>query len=189
MKKLNTAAMVISKIIEVTYWVATALTFAIVIVAAIGKTEWLRFLTDDVLGKTKELEITGFSIAFADGAVLTKGAYIIFFVTMFLVSICIAMIFRNVYLIMKTTQGKTKFAKGETPFQPDNIRMVREIGIFSIAISVIEFVMSSVAQLAFGAIVESSTNLAFVFAGIIILCLSQYFDYGMKLQSDVDGLL
>ena len=41
-----------------------------------------------------------------------------------------AMVFRNVYLIFKTAEGKTWFSKGATPFQPDIVRMVREIGIF-----------------------------------------------------------
>ena len=93
-------------------------------------------------------------------------------------------------LSFKTAEGKTRFSKGETPFQPDNVRMVREIGIFLIAIPAVQFIMSIVARIALGPdMVESSLGMSTVFMGLVVLALSQYFAYGMKLQNDVDGLL
>ena len=97
---------------------------------------------------------------------------------------------RNVHLIFKTSEGRTRFSKGATPFQPDNIRMVREIGIFMIAIPVVQFIMSIVARIALGPdMVESGIGMQKIFVGLVVLALSQYFAYGMQLQSDVDGLL
>ena len=71
-----------------------------------------------------------------------------------------------------------------------NVRMVREIGIFLIAIPAVQLVMSIVARIALGPdTVESGLNMAGVFTGLVVLALSQYFAYGTQLQSDVDGLL
>lgn len=61
-----------------------------------------------------------------------------------------AMVFRNVYLIFRTAKGKTWFAKGDTPFQKDIVRMVREIGIFYLAVPIVSLLMSVVAVLVLG---------------------------------------
>ena len=125
----------------------------------------------------------------AEGAVV-PAAFVVFFITMALTFALMAMCARNVHLIFKTAEGKTRFSKGETPFQPDNVRMVREIGIFLIAIPAVQFIMSIVARIALGPdMVESSLGMSTVFMGLVVLALSQYFAYGMKLQNDVDGLL
>lgn len=58
-----------------------------------------------------------------------------------------AMVFRTIYLILKTTAGKTKFSNGTTPLQPDNIRMFREIGIFAIAIPIVEWICDGIVKL------------------------------------------
>ena len=100
------------------------------------------------------------------------------------------MIFRNVYLIFKTAEGETKFSQGKTPFQKDNIRMVREIGIFCIAIPVVELIVSVIARIVLPVgVVETSVEMTGVFMGLVVLCLSQFFAYGMELQEDVDGLV
>ena len=77
-----------------------------------------------------------------------------------------------------------------TPFQADNIRMMREIGIFSVAVPVIGLVMSVVVRLVTGVeTAETSVDMGGVFAGIVVLCLTQYFVHGAELENDVDGLL
>lgn len=77
-----------------------------------------------------------------------------------------------------------------TPFQPDNVRMFREIGIFSISLPTVGLVMSGIIGLAVSfdvAQVSVSTN-GFIM-GIIVLCLTQFFAHGVELEKDVDGLL
>lgn len=77
-----------------------------------------------------------------------------------------------------------------TPFQPDNVRMFREFGIFSISLPTVGLVMSGIIGLAVGfdvAQVSVSTN-GFIM-GIIVLCLTQFFAHGVELEKDVDGLL
>ena len=84
--------------------------------------------------------------------------------------------------------GKTKFSVGETPFQKANVRMIREIGIFCIAIPAIEFIMTIIAHIAFGN-VECSFSYSGILFGLVVLCLSRFFSYGMELQKDTEGLV
>ena len=68
--------------------------------------------------------------------------------------------------------------------------MVREIGIFLLAVPIVGLVMSVVARLALSGIeVETSMDMHFIIVGLAVTCLSRYFSYGMELQNDVDGLV
>ena len=94
-----------------------------------------------------------------------------------------AMVFRNIYLIMKKSENAT-------PFQKDNVRMVREIGIFLLSVPMVGLIMSIVARLVLGVDnVEASVGLDSFMVGLVVLCLSQFFAQGMELEADVDGLL
>ena len=190
MKKLNRAIIIISRIIEVFMWVGCGLSAIITGLSAAGRYDLLKFFTD-AGPETAMLTSNGFSLAAQDAAGQPmRGAFVIFFLTMVLTFALMGMCARNVHLIFKTSEGKTRFSKGATPFQPDNIRMVREIGIFLIALPVVQLIMSVIARIALGNdAVESSIGMQTIFIGLVVLALSQYFDYGMQLQSDVDGLL
>ena len=83
-----------------------------------------------------------------------------------------------------------KASEDDTPFRKENIRMLREIGYFSIAVPVVGLIMSIVVRLVIGAeAAEISVGQGGIFMGIIVLCLTQYFVYGAELEKDVDGLL
>ncbi len=100
----------------------------------------------------------------------------------------LAMVFRNIYLIVRTARGGTWFSKGETPFQDDNIRMVREIGIFLIAMYIVQLVGTGIVHLV-ASHVESSTSMMVLFLGIIMICLSKIFEYGKGLEETQEGLI
>lgn len=92
------------------------------------------------------------------------------------------MIFRNVYLIVKNSV--------DTPFKADNVRMIREIGIFSIAIPIIGLIISIITRIVLGhEMIEMSVDLDGFVMGILVLFLTQIFKRGIELQNDVDGLL
>ena len=190
MKKLNRAVIIIARIIEVFLWVGCGLSIIITGLSAAGRFNLLKYFTD-AYPNSVYLTSGSFRLLaknFIDEPI--KGSYVIFFLTLAITLALMAMCARNVHLIFKTSEGRTRFSKGKTPFQPDNIRMVREIGIFLIAIPVVQFIMSIVARICLGPdAVESSLGLQNVFMGLVVLALSQYFAYGMQLQSDVDGLL
>ena len=71
-----------------------------------------------------------------------------------------------------------------------DFRMMKEIGIFSIAVPVIGLVMSVVIRLVVGAeAAEISVSQSGFFMGVIVLCLTQFFIHGAQLEEDVEGLL
>lgn len=191
MKALTKAATVLSKLCEVAYEIlAVSLTVGFVLFM-VDRNAMPGTLVqgDPKVGET--LSIHGFSILIAnpDGT-LNNAAMIIFLLTGAMVMTLMAWVFRNVNLILRTTQGLTKFSKGATPFQKDNVRMVREIGIAFIAITVVEFGMSSVAVMAVGLeAAELSVGMENIVMALLMLCLSQVFALGMKMQEDMDGLV
>lgn len=99
-----------------------------------------------------------------------------------------AMMFRDAFLILRTIQGKTKFAEGETPFQKPVVRMIREIGIFLIALPVCQMILQEFAYLM---IPDSniSVTMMYVFLGFLMLCLSQCFERGVILEKETEGLI
>lgn len=189
MKGLNKAIIIISKIVEVFCWIGTGFLAVMTAVVAIGREELLRFLCS-IDGTTAEVDFFDVSISIMDeNGKQIAAAMIVAFIGALIACVLTAMIFRNLNLIFKTAEGKTKFSKGATPFQPDNIRMVREIGIFLIAIPIVEVIVSTIAQIIVGTNIDADFNMINILMGLVVLALSQYFAYGMELQNEVDGLL
>lgn len=186
-EKLNKAAVVLTKIIELFHWVAVGLLSASLIVYFLND-NLLKYLMDVGNG---EFAVSGYSVnVLSESGDLIAGAFVPALTAGIIVCGLTAMIFRNIYLIFKTTNGKTKFSKGTTPFQPENVRMLREIGIFAILIPAVEFICDVITKIIVGVdFVESSISITGIVLGIAVLCLSQFFVYGMELQRDSDGLL
>ena len=68
--------------------------------------------------------------------------------------------------------------------------MIREIGIFSIAVPVVGLIMSIIAKLVVGVdVLDTSVSLDSFVMGIVILALTNFFAHGAKLEKDVDGLV
>lgn len=180
----NKIAQIITKILEITHWVVAALMVAIVISLLVAP-QWLGYLMDiNSLMTDKEISAYGFEVTVINSnGELNVTAFILFAIGAVIIFSLMAMIFRNLYLIIKKSDGVT-------PFQKDNVRMLREIGIFSISIPIIGLIMSIITGLVSGIeIVENSVNFSGFIMGIIVFCLTEFFAYGVKLEEDMDGLL
>lgn len=184
MKGIDKLAKVVTKVLEITHWVAEVLMLAAAICTAAAP-QWLGYFVGlDTTGQEVELSTYGFEIMAptSDGRVDTKS-FVLFAVGAIIIFSLVAMIFRNLHLIIKKSEGST-------PFQKDSVRMMREIGIFSIGIPVAGFVMSIIARLVLGPeAAEMSISMDGLIMGIIVLCLTQFFQHGVELEKDVDGLL
>ncbi len=99
-----------------------------------------------------------------------------------------AMVFRNAYLIMKTAEGQTWFSKGNTPFQSNVVRMIKEMGIFLISVCGVNLLLSILLQ-GFGLSSDYYVEFSAFPIGCLLIALSIYFQYGVSLQEDVDGLI
>ena len=185
MKNINKLGKIIAKILEVFHWVGAILMTAAA-VCSVAAPDWVKYFVgfDAKECCGADLEVYGFEVnaPVIDGAVDMK-AFLIFSISAIIILAVMAMVFRNLHLIFKKSESGT-------PFQKDNIRMMREIGIFSIAVPVIGFIMSIVVRLITGVeTAEISINTSGIFMGIIVLCLTQFFVHGADLEKDVDGLL
>ena len=185
MKGLNKLGKVITKILEVFHWVGAALMTAATVCSMVAP-DWVKYFVGfdakDCCGA--DLEVYGFEVnaPVADGNT-DMLTFMLFGIGAVIILAVMAMVFRNLHLIFKKSENAT-------PFQKDNIRMMREIGIFSIAVPVIGFIMSVIIRLVTGVeTAELSIDTAGVFMGIIVLCLTQFFVHGAELEKDVDGLL
>lgn len=183
-KTILQATKISMNILEVGHWVALVLMVG-ALISALAAPQFLgNFVGLDTSGAVIPLSVYGFELEvpvvngqldtttfalFAIGAILNFGL--------------MAMVFRNLHLIIRKSDGTT-------PFQKDNVRMLKEIGIFFISVYLVGLIMSIVARLVLGwDMVETSVRVDGILTGLVVLCLTQYFAYGMKLQNDVDGLL
>ena len=185
MKGLNTFGKVITKIFEVFHWIGTVgmAIAAIGIIFANNSVENFKSLVaEDFVND--DFSVYGFEIScpVVNGE-LNVAAFVIFCIAAALLMSVVALIFRNLHLIFKK-------AENSTPFTKDNVRMMREIGIFAIAIPFTGFIMSVIARFVCGVdFAEISVDMGGISMGIIVLCFSQFFAHGVELEHDVDGLL
>ena len=182
MKTVNKIAKVIAKVLEIVHWVATGLMAASAI-CSVAAPQYLGYFMDmsELEGETS---VYGFEVALSNSSgEISTATLMLFAIGSVIIFALVAMIFRNIYLIIKKSESGS-------PFQKDNIRMLKEIGIFSIAIPVIGWIMSTIIRLVVGVdVTETSVDLYGFVMGIIVLCLTQFFVYGSELERDVDGLV
>lgn len=180
MKKISNVALVVSKIIEVIHWIGV-----VTMVAFFVCTFAFREVINEIIyTEGMPLDTYGFEISSvsSDGTV-SMAALRIFLVFAFMAFILMAMTFRNVYLILKKS-------KSSTPFQKDNVRMLKEIGIFSISIPVLGLIASIIVRLVTDVdYVEAAVDMKGFIMGILVLCLTQFFARGVELEEEVDGLV
>lgn len=185
MNGINKLGKVVTKILEIFHWVGVGLMIAATI-CSMASPSWVKYFVgfDAKVCCGAELKVYGFEV----NAPVVDGntdmlTFMLFGIGAIIILAVMAMVFRNLYLIFKKSENAT-------PFQKDNIRMMREIGIFSITVPVIGFIMSVIIRLVTGVeTAELSIDTAGIFMGIIILCLTQFFAHGLELEKDMDGLL
>lgn len=196
MKSFGKAGMILAKITEIVFWIGVismVVAFALCLIKPAG---FISLQEDTFASTDGTLQTMGLEVANIPADVNAFTTVLLWFApaAAILMSL-IAMIFRNLYLIMKKVHADKKEAFSETnsPFQPDIIRMVREIGIFALSIPIVELIANEVFYLAFrtaGLPVEiggfSVTLLVF---GLVILYLSSIFSYGGQLQQETEGLV
>lgn len=185
MKGINNIAKIITKIVEVFHWVGVGI-MAVATVCALAAPQWVGLFVglDAKECCGANIEVYGFEV----NAPVVNGnvdmtTFFLFGIGAVIILVLIAMVFRNMHLIFKKSENGT-------PFQKDNVRMLKEIGVFSIAVPIVGLIMSAIIRLVVGIEAkEASANMSGIFMGIIVLCLTQYFVYGTELEKDVDGLL
>ena len=180
--KLRNLTAVLSKIIEVVGWLCTGLLVVTSIILTItkdyvteayesGAMEGGRITVNGVDSTEQFMESVGKGTAAWE--ILPYAVMLIF----------TALIFRNIYMVFRKNNTAS-------PFSAENIKRIKNIGYFAIALPVAKMVMQLLVMLLRGStdIMLSVSLSEFVF-GLVALVLAQYFAYGAELERDVDGLL
>ncbi len=188
MKALNKATRILARILEICHWVGAGIMAVLFACCLVAKEQAVKLIAGDLGG---EDVLYGFHFTLTNAAgELSIPAMAVFAFAGILILGLMAMVFRNVYLIIRTSEGETWFARGATPFQSDVVRMLREIGIFAVAVPIVELVMSIVGWIVVGPdFPETSVDLRGFLMGLLVLWLTQAFTYGAQLEQDAEGLI
>lgn len=183
-KGIQTAAKVMSKIIEIFFWIG-AVIMAAAAVCSLVKPTWLKYLMSvDTIPSEQSLRVCGFEM------VLVGSAGQINYPALCMFSVVTVILFALVAFAFHQLSAVIKAAETGSPFQNDNIARLKQIGYACFALPVVGLVASIIARLLLGAETSDiSIDLSYFAYGVMILCLTQYFIYGAKLEADTEGLL
>lgn len=181
--------LILAKIAEALHWCLAGVMLILGVITIAQPKVLTSWSGNPMLQGETNLSCYGFEAAVVgtDGAIQPGVAIFFAFGSVIVLSL-MAMIFRNVYLILKTAKGKTWFAKGNTPFQKNIARMFREIGIFFIGVSLMTLISEIVVNFTGGEL-SSGFNYLSCFIGLVFLCIAEFFNYGTRLEKDLDGLV
>ncbi len=167
---------VLSRIVEIICYVGLAV-MLIAFVAGIINTEWmtLNMLPDSSISMNGVDMQLGENASLVSILIVLVGGAAGFAVMAFL--------FRTLHKVLST-------ADEGVCFRAENVARIERIGWLSILMPVIGFVTSVLVKIFGGPdAMEISVDLTGVVMGILVLCLSQFFAHGVKLENDVDGLV
>lgn len=184
MRGIQKAAKIATKIMEVGHWVAVGLMSAVAVLSVVAP-QCLKYVMNvEALKAEKEISVYGFEITAANSAGQIN------YITLLLFAIGATTIFVLMALVFRSLNRIIKNSENSTPFQEDNIQMLKRIGRFCMLVPVVSFVASILIHIVVDAdAAEISIDQSSAVMGIIILCLTQYFAHGLKLEQEVDGLL
>ena len=189
-KMLNMAgipkiAKVVTKVVEIFHWVGTALMAAATVCALVNPARvkyFVSFEAKECCGA--ELEIYSFSIrAAVENGKVDMTAFVLFGIGATLILALMAAIFHELSAMISSA--------GEgTPFSEANAKRLYKVGFYSIFVPVVGMVMSVISRLVLGAeAAEISNGLDGLVVGLVVLCMTQFFCHGIKLENDVEGLV
>lgn len=184
-KWFDRAALVGARILEILHWMAAALMVVLLIVTFAQRDMIASLLAQGAAEYGPELSVYGFRMELTalGVGVPSLAAFRVFLVCAAVTLSLMAMVFRNVYQILRNTRVGT-------PFSPDNIRLLREIGIFCLSQPLAGLVTTTIVPLFAGRdTVEAGINIDSFIIGVLALCLTRVFARGMELERDTEGLL
>jgi len=178
-------ASVITKVIEISHYVACGLMFlatACSLIAPNYLKYFISFEGSECCGVS--LSVYGFSLTadYSNGRIDTL-TFVLFGIGATAIFLITALIFANLSKLFKNAQA-------DTPFKPENVKLLIRIAIFSLVIPVISSIICGIAMLAVGPKCgDMMVSMGGFITAFIVLSLSGFFIRGVKLEDDVDGLV
>ncbi len=178
-------AKVVTKIAEIFHWIAVALMGGATLCSVVAPAYSGSFVALDA----KEccgahLELYGFAV----NAPVTEGqvdltAFLLFGIGATLILALMATIFRSLHLVIKKSENNT-------PFQQENVRLFKRVGLLSVAVPAVAWLMTLLmALIPATRTVEASVSWGGLVIGLVVLCFAEFIIHGIRLEADVDGLV
>lgn len=178
MKKIYQLAMTACKVVEVLFWLLVFLEIA-------GTALLLLGVIPQQLALEKVFYPLGLAgipaggagwgrVRLAEGLLIADGV---------VTGVLMALVFRHVHRILAQSRSAT-------PFQPDNIRRLRQVGVCYLGVAVVDLAVNTLLRLMLGReALRLSVDYGSILAGLLVLCLTQFFARGMELEQDLEGLM
>lgn len=198
MKNMSKLTAVVAKIVEVFHWVGVGVMFATLILSfvsanslSVGLNRLDEYTLDGENGihggvtMAKEMKVYDFELNILDenGDPSIPAMRFVFVAGIIELALW-GMVFRNAHLIAKKTMNPEI-----SYFCPDNLRMLREIGIFAIASPIVSLIISIIAKIVLGLGAETAVSVTGLIIGLLVLFLTQFFVRGAELEKQVEGLV
>ncbi len=185
-RTIQKIARVLVKIVEIFHWVGAALLTAAGICRLVLPQMVNSLMSYDQVQAEGVMDIYGFTIEFMDHA-LPAAIFTIYCLGSAIMMAMVAMICRYTFQIMQSSENAT-------PFTTENVDRLKWIGYLFLAIPVTGLVFSAVLMLVSqmtgsSDLLEMSMNMDGFITGLIVLCLTQYFAYGVSLEKETEGLI
>ena len=192
MKKFIKLAVIIAKIAELTHWAAAAVFFLLAGAEVFAGSE---FIKSTVFGNIFSHNFTYDETAqqyFFNGVNIyglqircqtafnsyNSTAMLLYSIGAVIILCLVAAAFGNIHKKLKNTNL----------FNETTVILLKKIGICFIAVSAVCLITSITAS-NYMSLFHADFNFTSTIAGIFIICLSEYFKYGQKLQEDNYGLI
>lgn len=182
--KLMKITVVLSRIIEVVCWCGACLTALAGVILTIFRGKVVEAYENGMV-TASNISVDGSVNAAPEEVIsaIANGGSLLIFIPLAVLCVLTALIFRNICIVFKNSEN-------ESPFSDANVKRIRDIGYFAIAIPVCKIISTLLFYFAIGTgDYALSVEMSEIVFGLVALCLSQYFAYGAKLQKDVDGLV
>lgn len=172
----------LSRILEVILFIAAILCLVGALASGIA-------LSPSIISKTMELVQNGQLTLTTDiftkmdtFAEIRTGA-VLACLNGFVVTVLGALIFRNISRVFKNTETTN------TPFTQENVKLVRNIGFYAIVTPFVAVVFDVLTGIFCHISMTASIDVTTLVMGLIVLCLASFFEYGVTLEDEVEGMI
>lgn len=182
MRNLYKAAYVCSKVLEVFVWIILVGVLFFLAVCGFSGNSIIEKIAAGTLG-FNSTNFGGLQLRIQNSDI-TVTVLIFMGIAIIAVAICMIFICRQINIMFRSVY------RGNTPFTKENIIRIKSMGMVLIVYNLFDFILGFLMKAAVqnGNIIISF-SLNGLMTGLLLICLSGIFSYGIKLQQEVDETL
>lgn len=182
MRQLYKSAYVCSKVLEVFVWITLAGVLFFLGVCVFSGNSIIEKIADGTFG-FNSTNFGGLQLRIQNSDI-TVTVLIFMGVAIMAVAICMIYICRQINIMFRSVYH------GNTPFTKENINRIKSMGMVLIVYNIFDLILGILMN---AAVNNGNITISFGFngfmTGVLLICLSGIFSYGIKLQQEVDETL